>query len=102
MSSFASKGCDKCLDDKCFEVSSEPGEIKIRCPLDLKTGTDPLIYHDCFSAVIYLLDATSIAQVGRCCKYLRKLISDSYVVAWLSAPRATGLVVDMLATLTYL
>ena len=69
----------------------ENTETKNRCPILMKTGADPLIYHDCFSAVIYLLDATSIARVGRCCKYLNQMINDKHVVAWLSAPRALGL-----------
>lgn len=50
-----------------------------------------LIYHDTFSAVVYLLDATSIAVLARCNKHLKQLCSNPNVLSWISQPRAVGL-----------
>jgi outer membrane protein OmpA-like peptidoglycan-associated protein len=49
-----------------------------------------IIFHDAFSAVIYLLDATSIALLSRCNKYLKALCNNSNVVSWISQPRTIG------------
>ena len=49
-----------------------------------------IIFHDAFSAVIYLLDATSIALLSRCNKYLKALCNNSNVVSWISQPRVAG------------
>ena len=93
MSSLAREAGDQRPTGKFSEGSLEKGP---RCPLDLKysctkTDSEALIYHDSFSAVVYLLDARSIARLGRCCKHLNRLTNDKHVVAWLSAPRAVGL-----------
>ena len=50
-----------------------------------------LVYHDAFSAVVYLLDATSIAFLSRCNKRLKQLCSNTNVLSWISQPRAVGL-----------
>ena len=49
-----------------------------------------IIYHDAFSAVVYLLDATSIYFLSRCNKYLTKLCNNPNVLSWISRPRAVG------------
>ena len=50
-----------------------------------------LVYHDAFSAVVYLLDATSIAKLSRCNKRLKQLCNNTNVLSWISQPRAVGL-----------
>jgi hypothetical protein len=37
------------------------------------------IFHDSFLPVIYLLDAKSIARLGKCCSYLKNCVLYSYL-----------------------